>query len=877
MYLQIRNKHVNCQKLLMAFAAILFSLSNFSTLASQPDSAYVFAYATTKNEAKNGLHFAWSVDKKQWNAIGPEERFMPSDYGRWGAEKRMYRPFLFQDNNKQWHCLFTVNDRDGVFAHAASADLVNWKPQDYPEVIQGNNCTELEAHYDPASGLYKVSWLSTKGGNTQAYEVSTKDFKNYSKPAPMATNKRLNSRVKVIISGSEESGTLKKVPWSIVDGLIKAHQLMAYNAQLAEESYHQDPVKFKDLKPVEVKVTADAGNSKQISDLLMGIFFEDINYAADGGLYAELVENRGFEYNLHDKLGRDPSWTSKKAWSLIGNDGTFAIDSVSPVHLNNKHYAVLQTSKIGTGLVNEGFNGIAVKKGETYNFSAFVRNPEKQRKNLLVRLTDQHGGVIGKTTIKANSPNWEKVKGVIIANNTIKDARLEIIPQATGSIALDMISLFPQNTFKGHSNGLRADLAQTVADLKPRFVRFPGGCVAHGDGIHNIYKWKNTIGPLEARKPDRNLWGYQQSFGLGFYEYFQYCEDIGATPVPVIAAGVPCQNSGTGGAGQQGGVPLEEMDEYIQDILDLIEYSNGDAKSTWGKKRAEAGHPKPFNLKYIGIGNEDLISDVFKERFAMIYKAIKEKHPEITVIGTVGPFSEGSDYREGWAFATELGVPVVDEHYYQSPGWFINNQDFYDKYDRSKSKVYLGEYASKGNALYNALSEAIYLTALERNGDVVEMASYAPLLAKEQFTQWGTDLIFFNNTEIKPTPSYEVQKLYGQYAGDMYINSDMAVSNNSDAVQKRIGVSVVRNSKSGDVFVRMVNLLPVEAKANLNLQGLAIGNQSGRQTVLSGQPGDKVATPVTTELKVGDNFDVTLPPYSFVLIQMNKAEKKSKK
>jgi alpha-L-arabinofuranosidase len=264
---------------------------------------------------------------------------------------------------------------------------------------------------------------------------------------------------------------------------------------------------------------------------------------------------------------------------------------------------------------------------------------------------------------------------------------------------LDMVSLFPKKTFKNRKNGLRPDLAETVAAIRPRFIRFPGGCVAHGDGLDNIYRWKNTIGPLEARKPQPNIWRYHQSAGLGYFEYFQYCEDIGAQPLPVLAAGVPCQNSGIGpnGGGQQGGIPMSEMDEYVQEILDLVEWANGAANSKWGKLRAEAGHPAPFNLKYIGIGNEDLISDVFEDRFTMIYKAIRQKHPEITVIGTAGPFHEGADYRQGWALATKLQVPLVDEHYYEEPGWFINNQDYYDHYDRNKAKVYLGEYASRGN------------------------------------------------------------------------------------------------------------------------------------------------------------------------------------
>ena len=294
---------------------------------------------------------------------------------------------------------------------------------------------------------------------------------------------------------------------------------------------------------------------------------------------------------------------------------------------------------------------------------------------------------------------------------------------------------------------------------------------------------------------------------------------------------------------------------------------NGSTESEWGKKRAESGHPEPFNLKYIGIGNEDLISDIFKERFLIIYNSITEKYPDITVIGTVGPFFEGSDYVEGWKFATELEIEIVDEHYYQKPGWFVNNQDFYDKYDRSRSKVYLGEYASRGNSLYNALSEAIYLTAIERNGDVVQMASYAPLLARDHFTQWRTDLIFFNGTTIKPTPNYEVQKLFGQNSGNIYINSTVQLSNKNIAVRKRIGVSIVRENQSGDIIVKFVNLLPVDINSSINFEGLKNIKESVLQTTLKGNPDDRRVLPETKTISLNDISKLSIPAYSVSVIR----------
>ena len=517
-----------------------------------------------------------------------------------------------------------------------------------------------------------------------------------------------------------------------------------------------------------------------------------------------------------------------------------------------------------------------MKAGEKYDFSLFARIPEGSKSGkLLVHLVDADGTVQGETTVTVSSRSWKTYKAVLTAKASA-DTRLELRPQSAGEIELDMISLFPQNTFKGRKNGLRPDLAQTLADMHPRFVRFPGGCVAHGDGLKNIYQWKNTIGPLEARKPARNLWGYHQSMGLGYYEYFQFCEDIGAEPLPVLAAGVPCQNSACHGdlrGGQQGGIPMSEMGAYIQDILDLIEWANGDAKKTkWGKIRAESGHPKPFNLKYIGIGNEDLITDVFEERFTMIYLAIKEKYPEIIVVGTVGPFNEGTDYVEGWKLADKLGVPMVDEHYYQSPGWFLHNQDFYDKYDRSKkTKVYLGEYAThipgRRANMETALTEALYLAALERNGDVVHMSSYAPLLAKDGRTQWNPDLIYFNNREVRPTTGYYVQKLYGQHAGDHYIPSQINLDNQDGRVKLRVGSSIVRDSKTGDVIVKLVNLLPVSIETDVRLPGMDGIQSSATRTVLAGAP-ETTPLPVTDTIEAGTSFKQELPAYSFTVIRL---------
>ena len=846
-------------------------------ICNEPDSAYLFAYATQKNKNHNGLHFAWSLESSEgdWHPIGPEHSFLKSDYGAWGRDKRMIDPVLFKGNDGLWHCLWTLNEEDGVIAHASSSDLVYWGRQSYPALITDNNCMSVEVSNFPNSGRasneYLVSWISNKSGKDDIYYATTTDFKTFTSAQKGKEMSRWNQRVGGTVFDGFCSGTVHKVSWDVIDNLIKAQQLAAHRSRLFGETTKEDPIRFASLKPVEATLTIDASEKKSISDLLIGIFFEDINYAADGGLYAELIQNRGFEYDLSDKQGRDQTWDHSKAWTLKGDKATFTIDTVDPLHPNNKHYAKLEISQPGTALLNEGFNGIPITNGDKYYFSLFSRVLDGKGGKLTIRLVDGNNNICASSSINASSAKWKKQEIVLVSKATVADAKLEIIPEFTGTVALDMISLFPQKTFKGRRNGLRPDLAQVLADMNPRFVRFPGGCVAHGNGLENIYHWKNTIGSLESRKPQCNLWNYHQSAGLGYFEYFQFCEDMGAEPVPVVAAGVPCQNSSCGGNGQQGGIPMCQMGDYVQDILDLIEWANGDAKTKWGKLRAEAGHPKPFNLKYIGVGNEDLITDIFEERFTMIYNAVKEKYPEIIVIGTVGPFSEGTDYVEGWDIATKLGVPVVDEHYYQPPGWYIHNQDYYDRYDRNKSKVYLGEYAAhlpgRPVNIETALAEALHLTTVERNGDIVSMTSYAPLLAKEGFTQWNPDLIYFNNTEVKPTVGYYVQQLYGQNAGDTYLSGKLSVETNSEDVRKRVATSVVRDSKTNEVIIKMVNMLPVSVKSAVKLDHINMPETTASVTLLTGKPDDKTAKPVTSTMTVSNEFTYEMPAYSFVVIR----------
>lgn len=829
---------MNFLSLCLLFSFVLPIQAKVNTVMNEPDQVYLFSYSN--RDGKSGLKFAWSPDGEKWFSVADGFAYVNSDFGPWGRAKTMFKPHLMQTRaDGKWHCIWEATKTGEALAYVTSPDLQKWEAQKY---------------FSPAE--------------RSKYEP---------KDVFPTTEKR------IWINGQEQEGWMQQVSYATVKGIIRFAEAKKYRQSLYAERTEQDPVRFANLKPVKADICVKADEAKPISDHLIGIFFEDINYAADGGLYAELVQNRDFEYAPTDR-GNDQNWNSTHSWSVRGENGKLSIATENPIHSNNSHYAVFEVNMPAeVSLVNSGFDGIAVKKGEKYDFSFFSKMLEGKGGKMFVNLVDKDGTIIAQTAVNVTSKVWKQQKTVLTATSDAAAASLSLVPQTVGKYAFDMVSLFPQKTFKGRKNGLRADLAQTLADLHPRFMRFPGGCVAHGDGIDNIYDWKGSIGPLEARKPLRNLWGYHQTRGLGYHEYFLFCEDMGAEPLPVVAAGVPCQNSGTCAhhskgeltcMGQQGGIPMEEMPQYIQDVLDLIEYANGDARNTvWGKKRAEAGHPKPFNLKYIGIGNEDMITEVFVERFKMIFNAVKEKYPEVTVIGTVGPFYEGTDYEVGWDLATELGVPMVDEHYYVEPGWMIHNQDYYDRYDRKKSKVYLGEYAAhlpgRPNNVETALAEALYLTSVERNADVVAMTSYAPLLAKEGHTQWSPDLIYFNNAEVKPTVGYYTQQMYGQNSGNEYIASEVKLDNSWDAVKKRVGVSVVKDSRTGDYIVKLVNMLPVEVSAQVKLDGMSLTHPSAMKTVLAGDPKDKGVKPVSSDFKLeGNDFPYVMPAYSFTVIRI---------
>ncbi len=730
-----------------------------------------------------------------------------------GAEKKMYNPFVVKAKDSSWRALWGVNNSSPQFAVAYSEDLVTWRPQDYP-IVREKGVREPVA-YQMDDGTFDIYLKTAKG---KRYVKASEDFRTFEEDSLEATaDEMLWQRDTATVNNKLQYGNEFEVP------AIHLNYLRSWFKALADdnkENGREMPKTPEDLaaitgKKIEGVVNAqlevDGNKTKRISDKLIGIFFEDISRAADGGVYAEMLQNGDFEYNAEDKKHQ---WNAKTAW-----EGVNKIETENGVSKNNAHYAVLTSSPI----YNIGWDGLALRVGDSYQVSFYARSLDGKKKNLSVALVDKQGLPITMAKLKIETTEWTEYKVMLTldakAEGKLEGARFAMFPKGSGKLGVDMVSLMPQETYKGH--GLRKDLAETIADLKPRFVRFPGGCMLHGQGIDNIYHWKESVGPLKDRKPAYNIWGYHQTRGLGFYEYFQWCEDMGAEPLPVLAAGVPCQNSvanAQGVCGQQGGIPMAEMPAYIQDVLDLVEWANGDpATSKWAKMRADAGHPAPFNLKMIGIGNEDLISTTFEERYLMICKAVKEKYPNIEVVGTVGPFHwPSSDYVEGWKIAKENNdfIDAVDEHYYEQPGWFINHQDYYDNYDRKQPKVYLGEYASRGkDATDNALAEGIHLCNVERNGDVVEMTSYAPLLSKDGYSNWSPDMIYFDNEKVRLSESYQIQKMFSLHAGDTYIESKLDLP---AELSKYVGTSVVKDSKTGKVWLKVVNALPHDIKIQLS-------------------------------------------------------------
>ncbi|WP_432155706.1 alpha-L-arabinofuranosidase C-terminal domain-containing protein [Streptomyces sp. bgisy153] len=511
-------------------------------------------------------------------------------------------------------------------------------------------------------------------------------------------------------------------------------------------------------------ITVDpAARGASIADTMYGVFFEDINRAADGGLYAELVQNRSFEYSAVDNR----SYTPLTSWSV---DGTAQVRDDSG-RLNDRNRAYLSLDA-GSSVTNSGYNtGVRVEKGKRYDFSVWAR--AESGTTLTVSLTDAPGPLATARRVAVEG-GWAQYRATFTAGRTSSYGRLTVA--STAPVALDMVSLFPRDTYRGEPNGLRKDLAEKIEALRPGFVRFPGGCLVNTGSMQDYseaggwqrarsYQWKDTVGPVEERATNANFWGYNQSYGLGYYEYFRLAEDVGAMPLPVVPALVT-------GCGQNRAVDDEALlRRHIQDTLDLVEFANGPATSTWGKVRARMGHPEPFHLTHIEVGNEENLPEEFFARFQKFRAAIEAEYPEITVISNSGPDDTGTIFDTAWKLNRDADVVLVDEHYYNSPQWFLRNNDRYDSYDRQGPKVFLGEYASQGNAWRNGLAEAAFMTGLERNADVVRLASYAPLFANEDYVQWRPDMVWFNNHASWNSANYEVQKLFMTNTGDRVVPS----------------------------------------------------------------------------------------------------------
>lgn len=611
-----------------------------------------------------------------------------------------------------------------------------------------------------------------------------------------------------------------------------------------------------------------------IQSTMYGLFFEDINFGADGGLYAELIKNRSFEFPQ-----------SLMGWDIFGN---VEVRSDGAPFERNPHYVRLSHSGHAhkhTGLENEGFRGIGLKKDGTYRFSLWARTatnsaPQKIR----IELVDAANNPIERKELEITTDEWKQYE--IILSSPLEEAKatLRIFLTSEGPLDMEHISLFPTDTWKGRKNGLRKDLAEALNELNPGLFRFPGGCIIEGTDLDTRYDWKKSVGPVENRPLNENRWHYTfthrffpdyfQTYGMGFYELFLLSEDMGAEPLPVVNVGLACQYQNDG---EHCHVPIGELGNYIQDALDLIEFANGDISTQWGKVRAEMGHPEPFHMKFIGIGNEQWGPE-YPARLEKFIEAIRAKYPEIQIVGSSGPQAEGKDFAYLWPEMKRLKVDLVDEHYYRPPQWFLDNAARYDSYDRKGPKVFAGEYAShhknRKNNFESALTEASFMTGLERNADVVHMATYAPLLAHVDAWQWRPDLIWFDNLRMVRTPNYYVQKLYGHYAGTNVL--PLTWKQAPLTGQEGLYGSAVIDTNKKEIIVKLSNVSQENRQIVVSLEGMKKKMQLRPEveTILLKGGADEENTldtpdaivPVSTSATLnGSKLSVDVEPYSFNL------------
>lgn len=613
-----------------------------------------------------------------------------------------------------------------------------------------------------------------------------------------------------------------------------------------------------------------------ISPTLYGVFYEDINYAGDGGLYGELIQNRSFEFS-------SPLY----GWRQVregGGMGTITTAADSPLHHNNPRYVTIDVESPGegVGLANSGYGGIALQHNERYDFTVYARTDDVLQHPIQVQLREKQGEqVFGTCEIEGLSHHWQQIGCSIISNADTTDAQLVITLLDQAQVHMDMISLFPNDTYKQRDNGLRKDLAEMLEAMNPSFFRFPGGCIVEGGSLDNRYRWKNTIGDVSERQVQRNQWAgkYYQSFGLGFYEYFQFAEDLGAEPLPVIFAGViSCD-------GNPPMIPLSDLEPYIQDALDLIEYANGDAETTyWGALRAAHGHPEPFNLKFLGIGNE-LWGQHYFARYERFYDTIKAMYPEIQIVLSAGAFPDDVSFHQTYEWLASHGykADLVDEHMYQSPQWLYDQVTRYDSYSREGPKVFVGEYAAHGvgkrNNMESALAEAAFMTGLERNADIVAMAAYAPLFARQHYTQWTPDLIWFNSHEVYGTPNYYVQKLFATYIGDEVLPSQLIRKNERNETYEGPLYSVTtKDRETNELIVKVVNASPNSQLTELTIEGAeAISDEAAVFTIQADslEAENTFEQPELINIQEGKIagvspiFNYEFPPYSVTVLRLH--------
>lgn len=622
-----------------------------------------------------------------------------------------------------------------------------------------------------------------------------------------------------------------------------------------------------------------------IQPTMYGLFFEDINFGADGGLYAEKIKNRSFEFPQH-----------LMGWKTFGgvelrNDGPFD---------RNPHYVRLTSAGHNhkhTGLENEGFVGIGVEKGEKYRFSVWARVPQGGEGRLKVVLADRntHGRSqdLASAKIKVTTTDWQKYTVELTPDQTCAHAVLRVFLRHPDTTAVDLehLSLFPVDTWKGHENGLRKDLAQKLADIHPGVFRFPGGCIVEGTDLDTRYQWKNTVGPVENRPTIENRWHYTfthhffpdyfQSNGLGFYEYFLLSEEIGAEPLPVLNVGLSCQYQNDR---PEDHVAVDSLAPYIQDALDLVEFANGDTTTTWGALRAQMGHPAPFNLKVMGIGNEQWGPE-YVERLEPFLAAMRKAHPEIKIVGSTGPDSEGDKFDYLWPEMKRVKADLVDEHFYRPEDWFLAQGARYDNYDRKGPKVFAGEYAchmrnKNWNHFEPALLEAAFMTGLERNADVVHMATYAPLFAHVDAWQWRPDMIWFDNLRSMPTASYYVQQMFATNKGTNVLPLTMdGKPLTGGEGQNGLFASATLDKDANQIVVKVANTSKEDQTLNIDITGLKKGKDLDGGKVLTLHAdleaentldNPDIVKPVESAVEVsGREFTTTVGPSTFAVYRLN--------